>query len=548
MNFPLHRRLVACLFLFLTPLWGQIQPDPCVDTLLDDIVRVQYSGDLTQPGAVIHKVHHNPPYYNPHELPAKLFQGNRVLYFPDFEVFDPQTPVVLFIHGQGFNQASHDHLLQHLARNGFICQTWKRGDTDPGGELPDPMALITEVKTYFSLDQDTPVIVIGHSYGGKMATNLAEENQNAGAPHNIRALVGISPTSEAGLHLTPTEAPNYLVLLGSRDQDTYGWETEPPGATEARAGFAAYDRAGTEGSTDVIFVPPGGSAVRQLKAMVFLYGMDHDGSSNFQQQCNSGTQYLDYDDMRCFTRAYVTGFLRWRIYGEDDHGGMFAGDWKPQSVLTATTAAADGWGNAAGAPLGIYQQYSATYRRALVNFSTTPTIYKSSGINYSIGPALDIDDWAPHDTRLMKVTWSFAANARYLWIPIPSYQQNLTGFDTFSLRVGQAYNAWWLLNPFNQEQEFNIWLLDENFSGTSMPAHLWGEIPFPDDSEFIGVALPCESNGDQSKSAMSTVRIPLSSWSRHMNLSKVIYMGIELPANSFGTLLFDNFEVSRDDY
>lgn len=507
-----------------------VPPDPCVDTPVADVLSIQYEF----PGVVP-------------DTPASV--NNCIVYAPDQEVFPEDTPLAVLSNANGFNQRDYDHLLEHLAGNGFIAVACKRA---PGPGLLDVAA---DVKDWFALGDETPVALIGHSAGGSAVVNAANENADLGHPHNIKAVVGIAPVAPVNTTLPADSTPSYLVLYGSKDQDTSGWE----GGHEAapgflpNAGFAAYDRAGTEADTSgPILLEP-----LMTKAMIFVYGMDHDGPSDKQGLCYDPEDYISAAAQQCITRAYVTGFLRWRILGESVYAGMFKGDWVPASVAAQTTTAPDEIGNPAGSAIRLFPQLSPRYRRVLANFETSTFTGFSASLTVVDGDSHDTDFHSPHDTEALRVTWTSKAFDQLVWFDIPNApdflsgnKQNVSNLGFLSFRVGQTYDEPGLgnfaLNPFNQNQNFRVDLIDVGNNVRSVMVNQHAAVPYPDrhvmEQDFC---FQAQRFGDFSKSAMRTVRIPIREFAG-IQLTQVRRVRFVFPRNTFGSLFFDNVEFTLE--
>ena len=515
---------------FTTP-----KPDPCLETTHPNILGATYQYPLAQLGAVseFFSLGADPPNHG----------DNGLVYYPFEAYFNRQTPVVLIIHANPGTGGSHYHhkyweLMEHLARNGFIAVSYDRFNN--AQQIP-PRDFITDVQQTFGLDADAPVAIIGHSFGGTMAVEAAMLNWYQGKPLNLQALVGLSPVSEKDDFLDPTAVPAYFALYGSRDQDTLGWSVFAPDVPAAA--HAAYDRAGVEFSTEgtQTFTP-------MHKSMAFVYGATHDGWLTSPNLCYPHTGYFSYDDMTCIAKAYLTGFLRWRIFGQDQYEGMFRGAWKPGSVAAMTTTKSDGWGNPEGSPVRLFTQFSSEIRRVVNHFDGPDVNYtKSPSLQIARADSMLLSSHSPHDTVALRVTWQSANVSQYLRFTVPEGQRDLKRFKDLAFRVGQVHSepGGYLYNPYNQDQDFKVWLTDEHNNHRSVWASQFAAIPFPDRYELEESVGACSKpEGDYSKSAMQTVLIDLDNFSG-IDQGRIKYIWFEFTRNTFGRILLDNVEFQR---
>lgn len=497
-------------------------PDPCLETDFETL-----SFEYEFPGAVP-------------DPPASL--PNCVLHVPDVEVLDGRALAVLS-HGNGFLYESYDHLLGHLAANGMIAAACSNA-------VP-MLDVVADLKSWLGLAATTKVALLGHSFGGGRAVEAANENAGLGFPHRVQAVVGIAPVAPVGLDLPATAVSSYFALYGSRDNDTVGWELGWPGPGNLpNAGFAAYDRAGTEADTSggLILTKP------MTKAMAFVYGADHDGFTDNQIPCYADVDYLTIPTQQCIARAYVTGFLRWRLLGHQAYTGMFKGDWMPPSIAAATTSAADGWGNPAGSPVRIFTQFSPGYRRVVANFEAPTPISKSPSLTAVRTDTFSFDLHSPHDTTALRVRWTSQNATQFLELTVPAgpdqlsgTKRNVSNLGYLSFRAGQIYDepGGFAQNPFNQDQDFVVYLVDEDGAAAGAWVSGYASIPFPDRHE-LEQGGACAKDGDFSKSAMpTTVRMPLSAF-RGIDLTRVEHVTFAFPRSTLGNVFIDNVEFTAE--
>jgi alpha-beta hydrolase superfamily lysophospholipase len=134
--------------------------------------------------------------------------------------------VVLLVHGLGEHAWRYDHVAQRLNDWGFAVRGYDQyghGDSDGmRGALPTPTRLVDDLadlvdSTRARLQSGTPLIVLGHSMGGLVASTFA-----AIAGSAINGLVLTSPVLDPGLTgfqklllaALPKIAPNLAVSNG----------------------------------------------------------------------------------------------------------------------------------------------------------------------------------------------------------------------------------------------------------------------------------------------------------------------------------------------
>lgn len=111
--------------------------------------------------------------------------------------------VVVLVHGLGEHAGRYEHLARRLNDWGFAVRGYDQfGHGESGGvrgrlpsssRLVDDLAEIVE-STRLRMDDETPLIVLGHSMGGLVAACLAAQNRM-----RIDGLVLSSPALDAGL-------------------------------------------------------------------------------------------------------------------------------------------------------------------------------------------------------------------------------------------------------------------------------------------------------------------------------------------------------------
>jgi len=488
----------------------------------------------------------------PYILPE--VRENGIVYWPDVRELPRDTPLIVLRHGNGQFYLNYNQLLEHLAKNGFVAASVE-------GPVDAIFAHFDWLKDRFGLVDDVPMGLIGHSRGGKVMTDVAQLNVDLGRPHRVVSMMGLAPADSDRLRITGSMASSYFVLLGSWDEDTCGWGEgglfSPPTEETARSGTAghgSYDRAGFEGSTD-----GGGILSEPLieKAMAFVYGANH----NYWRGLGLGTTIphtIGKDDSRTILDGYAMAWFAWKMRGRGVYRGMFTGDWKPATVQQLETSQVDGWGFPEGMPIRIYTQYSAKFRRVVAHFETNDFVLTGDGVTAAVDASHELDYRSPHDTRALRVLWDGAEPLQYLRFTIPSQGDLWTGnkrdvsdFGYLSFRAGQIYDTscgelgdppCGGRNPFGEPQDFFVVLQDEDGMVFGRKLSQFGEtIPFADhfyNSEpAIGVG-----EGNYSKSAMNTVRIPLAAYRSQVDLERIEHVIFQFLPGTTGDVLLDSVE------
>ena len=138
----------------------------------------------------------------------------------------PLRGLVLIVHGLGEHAWRYDHVARRLNDWGFAVRGYDQyGHGESGGvrgALPSQMRLVDDLadlvdSTRMRMDESTPLVVLGHSMGGLVASVFA-----AARDRPIDGLVLSSPALDPGLSgfqklllkVIPRIAPNFTVANG----------------------------------------------------------------------------------------------------------------------------------------------------------------------------------------------------------------------------------------------------------------------------------------------------------------------------------------------
>ena len=473
---------------------------------------------------------------------SKTLDRKAVVYFPadapgattpgQISGAQANYPLLVIVHGNSSNSSSYlgyNYLLEHWARNGFIAASVH---CNPGmlatGRARVLFEHINLLKGKFGASAQNSIGIMGHSRGGEAVAAALRINYTEGLGHNLVAVICLAP-SDWILHETiqPAWAAPLQVIYGSLDGDIAGG---PPLPMET--GFAIYDRAsGAE------------------KSMAFVYGAIHDrfntiwgdGDLSFGQLGGSDfAKVISVDAHHKVALGYMTAFFRRHIRGEAQWEGILTGEWRPAAVEAVD-----------GGTVKTYHQYSGTARREIDTFEGphTATSWQASTIGGAVSDDAtlpvaptennlwSVDSSSPHSTAGLLCQWSDSMD--HVRFDIPAGQRDVTGFRTLSLRITQKNGS--PLNPVNLLQDAYITLQSGNGSSRSIRAAAFGEIPYPDQRYFT----------EYTKSAMRTVRIPLSSYTIAVintvpvDLTDVVSVSVDFGVKPTGEIEVDSLEFSN---
>lgn len=441
-----------------------------------------------------------------------------------------EYPLVVVAHGNSSYTTSYqgyEYLLEHLARNGIIAASFHM---EPGMAGTDRAELLLEhvdlLKTKFGSRAANNVGIMGHSRGGEAVAIAARLNHEEGHGHDINAVISLSPTDQytsetlGGAWATP-----YFVMYGSMDGDVAGGWGAP-----MNTGFALYDRAnGAE------------------KSMAFVYGATHgrfntvwgDVDLSFGKIGPSDhAELISAPAHRTVATGYMTGFFRQHLLGESQWEGIFTGEWVPAAVEAAD-----------GGSVELYLQYGDVARREVDNFEEThtPTSWQTSTIGGTVSDdgtlptdpqedeLYDLDNHSPHDTSGLLLRWDDTTDRTRF--EVPADDSDVSGYDAVSFRVTQTVGS--ASNPTG-EQDLYLTLTDGSGTTRSAKVSKFGAIPPPHERHY----------SQYTKSAMTTVRIPLSAFTikvagaEPIDTEEVASLTFDYNANATGEIEIDSVEFT----
>ena len=455
-------------------------------------------------------------------------------------------PVVIFTHGVGMGHQDHRFLMAHLARNGFVTASiTNSGSNEERGQ--HAISYLNALHSWWPWRTrlSDEVIFIGHSRGGEGAVTAGRmlgTNSGLGVDDfDIRAVVPIAPTDGGGSNgsdsrevLNGSMIGGLMGIYSSRDGDVDGSTASGANATPQKTMFAVYDRAGVETSHEGFFNP------NQLdKAMVYVYGAKH---RDFMDDVDMFTGTVEGRDV---AKAYATAMLRWKTFGDTQFKGVLDDSTRPASLMGSK----------------LYPQYSSASRRRVIdNFENGVTgtstvggsVVDTTGIVTLLeGEMHQMIPSSPHDSRGLRISWTSSGLRSVRWyIPNTNIfpygsQRDFSDFEHLSVRMAQVYKN--IYNTPGEAQNFHIRLYSGAGWSGKVRAGDYQLIPAPD--VFIKpVSTPFGVEWvDYSKSALTTVRVPLSAF-RNVDLETVrfIYFYFDVPGYSTGAVVIDSLELTTD--
>lgn len=455
----------------------------------------------------------------------------------------PDYPLIVVVHGNWHDYTTYDFLLEHFAKNGFIAASIDLRHVAGSGLTHDMRGLgranvlfkhLAVLEAKFGSKLQNNIGIMGHSRGGEGVVKAARLNKQQTLGHNINAIISLAPTDQYGSEvLGGAWATPYFVLYGSRDGDISGaiWTT---GYTVPQTGFALYDRA---------------SGAR--KSMVFVYRATHNGfiTDNHDGPWDGENlaDLLAPATQKKITKAYMNAFFRQYLKNEPKWEGMFTGEWQPKSVA------------ATGARLYIQHRNPDQPHKTVDDFEGATANWQSSTIGGTVShddassnPTLPVDPQegrmhdhtsaagldpkSPHDTKGLRLRWDNPGD--HLVFSIPSGDKDVSGYSVLSFRITQKVDS--TENTANQPQNLRVALKDSSNNERAIRVSAFSEIPFPDH----------RANHAHSKSAMNTIRIPLTSYTivaagqPKVDLEKIVSLSFVFSEKPKGEIEIDEIEFS----
>jgi hypothetical protein len=445
----------------------------------------------------------------------------------------PDYPLVVVVHGNGHDFTSYDKLLQHLAGNGFVAASIDNRFLNGGslvhgmhglGRANNFFKHLEVLKAKFGTKIQNNIGVMGHSRGGEAAVKIARLNQQLALGHNVNAVMSLAPTDQYGKEVfAGAWARPYFVLYGSRDGDVAGWHPSFVGLgfDWRMTGFSLYDRAGDA-----------------RKSMLFVYKATHNGFVTSNSD-NGEVGVLAPATQQAVTQAYLTGFFRRYLRNEMQWEGMFTGEWTPPSVAATGAEHYVQQGEPGGKTIDDFEGTAADWQTSTIGGTvghggTLPADPGEDRLFEFPGTTAGLDPKSPHDTKGLRVQWNNAGDR--LTFAIPPAHKDVSGFGALSLRITQKEGS--ASNPVNQPQDFRAALKDSASNERAIRISAFGAVPYPDQ----------RANTDLRKSALSTVRIPLTAYTivcagqPAVDLHNVVEVSLQFSLMAAGEIEIDDLQ------
>ena len=434
-------------------------------------------------------------------------------------------PLAVVVHGNSGSLLSYqgyNYLLDHLARNGMIAASIHVYPGAAGVSRARALFKHLEIlRATFGHRIDLRRLgIMGHSRGGEAVVIASKLNVDEGLGYEFGAVISLAPTDQYGPYsLAGPYAVPYLVIYGGLDGDVAGgW----PKST----GFSLYDRADP------------------VKSMIFVERACHD---RFNTQWDDTDFYfgqmtpadqaavVSADAHEKIVKGYMNGFFRWRLFDDDDMRDFVTGEERPRQVEWAdggTVAIDVQYQEPGGLTLDRYA--SGTWQVNDLGGIVTATLTAVPGK----GDLYALDSYSPHDHTGGLLRWDAASHSYVSSLPAAS--QDVSDYDLLSFRVTQRYGS--ASNSVGMPQDFFVTLTDADGRSRKVQASRFASLNYPYVRGFNNLT----------KSALKTVRIPLSEYTRELvgvesiELDELVSVGFELAVDPAGEIEVTDIEFVTD--
>jgi hypothetical protein len=333
-------------------------------------------------------------------------------------------PVAVFTHGASQDPGDYYDLLEHVAANGVVIAAF---DATPGRDVT---FRANRLLSYLEcLRQDWSgsdaghlsdrYALVGHSRGGSAVAVAAQAIADglAGDGIEVVAVVALAPANASEFPLPITATPSYFTLQGSRDPDTQG------------ASLGWFDEAGV-------------GAPEFVRALTWVFGATHQRFHQGLLAAGTGEleASLSAEGHWAVARAYVGGFIVWRLLEHDAYRPYFTGAATPASLaqLWAEPGLFAGLTDGTLGRLVVHD-----FEAAALSPSTLGAAVEISGFtDATVGPLAELDaPWSgAHQGVGARLDWSAGATPS-LRFELPPESQDLSGFAAISLRVARVFDG-----------------------------------------------------------------------------------------------------------
>jgi len=473
---------------------------------------------------------------------------------------DGPFPLVLIVHGNHDPAVSSEqgyiYLIDLLASHGFIAvsvdenylngswgemaaraivllrhlQRWRTWNATPGNSFYNKVAI-------------NRIGLAGHSRGGEavavawlfntMLNNPADPDHNF--DFKVRGLFAIAPVDgqivgEINPHTgmpyanVPVVVQNadYMVMHGTHDGDVYDFE-----------GYKTFDRA-----------QPVNVAGTATKSLLWVYGAIHNQWNTMWGTADPCTvtpaaEIISAADEQSIGKAFVSGFYLMTLKDKDRYAELFEGKVRFPSMPASIT---------------LMTQYQSEHRVFIDNYEQGPNLAVGTfpGVtNSSPGALLNpylhytfSDHGSPYylweQTDGLIAGWT-STNAEYVIDVPPALAAQLDDYRVLSLRAGQLFESPPARNTPGVNQDFSV-VLDLGGTMTNeLHAFSFNPLPYPEQTHVCWA-------GDDTKSVLQTVRIPLHEFVEHhpgWHLHDLTKIHLKFDQKPSGLVAIDDIQIAK---
>jgi hypothetical protein len=336
---------------------------------------------------------------------------------------DAPLPVAVLTHGAGQDHADYYDLLEHVAANGIVVAAF---DATLGQDVTFranrllSYLICLRAQWHDAARLSDQYALVGHSRGGAAVAVAADAIAAGLAAQEVEvvAVVALAPTLTGQFALPAAATPAYFTLQGSRDPDTKG------------ASLGWFDDAG-EGAPAFV------------RALTWVFGATH-------QRFHQGLLFAGTGELQAslsaeghwtVARAYVGGFLIWRLLGRSAYRRFFTGQELPASVAASFD---DAPGVFAGLTDGVTGRFVVdAFEGDALSPSTSGATVSAIGFDeVSVGWIAELDaPWsAAHHGRGVRLDWSVGSGGSLVF-ELPFAGADVTPFAAISVRLGRTFDG-----------------------------------------------------------------------------------------------------------
>jgi hypothetical protein len=404
------------------------------------------------------------------------------------------------------------------------------------------------LKNHFGSSIANNIGLYGHSRGGEAVVRAAKDIAtltSTTVPNDlkiVKAVMSLAPT-DLWEKESLTQAIPYFVLYGSKDGDVSGITSDQRNAASTeRTGtgaFSQFDRASN--STE--------------KTMLFVKAGTHNGFITDNHDYPFDSSPASYIDQRAVNKAYTNAFFRTNLKGESIWRTYLQGKQIPKSLLLKDLYIQHR-NMTAPSVIGSFNGITSGDFATLVTAGTGATVAKTEFDKRGTSPAYNNtsrkDPYSPHFNDGLYVEYAHAGAT--VTINVPSAKKDISSFQFLSFRIAHVAGKFddvtlgtvSLSTTYNDLSNLKIQLID----GDDLVSDyiLQQSLPIPDKriNKVIGSGASKQEDKEEfTKSAMITVRIPISSYTG-IALTNITKINFIVPAVTVdGRIVIDDIELTN---